>query len=122
MHWFTSPYVHNLTYNSKTGLTEVETLTLFARHQRRTFSEGEVQSPQTMKPQATFQVTIGCLPAHMLQACSSCASSNSFTLQLDASALQVHGQVYYLDADNFENKELLAKLTPKEPEVAPQEQ
>ena len=33
--------------------------------------------------------------------------------------LQVHGQVYYLDADNFKDKDLLAKLTPKEPEVAP---
>ena len=31
--------------------------------------------------------------------------------------LQVHSQVYYLDADNFEDKALLAKLTPKEPEV-----
>ena len=56
MHWFTSPYVHQLTYNSKTGLAEVETLTLFAKYQRRTFSQSEVQVPQTMKPQATFQV------------------------------------------------------------------
>ena len=28
--------------------------------------------------------------------------------------LQVHGQVYYLDADNFQDKELLAKLMPKD--------
>lgn len=28
--------------------------------------------------------------------------------------MQVHGQVYYLDADSFEDKELLAKLTPKD--------
>lgn len=27
---------------------------------------------------------------------------------------QVHGQVYYLDADNFEDKDLLSKLTPKD--------
>lgn len=29
--------------------------------------------------------------------------------------VQVHGQVYYLDADNFQDKELLSKLTPKDP-------
>ena len=28
--------------------------------------------------------------------------------------LQVHGQVYYIDADSFEDKELLAKLTPRD--------
>lgn len=91
MHWFTSPYVHWLTYNSNTGLAEVETLSLFAKHQRRTFSESEVQYPNTLRPQATFQV---------------------------------HGQVYYLDADNFQDKELLSKLTPKDqsPAEKPQSQ
>ena len=28
--------------------------------------------------------------------------------------MQVHGQVYYIDADSFKDKELLMKLTPKE--------
>lgn len=37
---------------------------------------------------------------------------------------QVHGQVYYLDADNFQDKELLSKLTPKDqsPAEKPQSQ
>lgn len=75
MHWFTSPYVHWLTYNSTTGLAEVETLSFFAKHQRRTFSESEVEYAKTLKPQATFQV---CLSHHVttpqpvaLAACSS---------------------------------------------------
>lgn len=35
--------------------------------------------------------------------------------------LQVHGQVYYLDADNFEDKDLLAKLSPKQQETPVQQ-
>ena len=41
MHWFTSPYVHRLTYNSETGLTEVETLTLFAKYKMKNFYQTE---------------------------------------------------------------------------------
>ncbi|DBB04170.1 hypothetical protein WJX77_004853 [Trebouxia sp. C0004] len=81
MHWFTSPYVHRLIHNSKTGLTEVETLSILAKYKRRTFSHSEIEYPNSFRPQSTFQV---------------------------------HGQVYYLDADSFEDKELLAMLSPKD--------
>lgn len=56
MHWFTSPYVHRLTHNRKTGLTEAETLNILAKYQRRTFSESEVEFPKSFRPQSTFQV------------------------------------------------------------------
>ena len=59
MHWFTSPYVHRLIHNSKTGLTEVETLSILAKYQRRTFSESEIEYPNSFRPQATFQVRHG---------------------------------------------------------------
>ena len=117
MHWFTSPYVHWLTYNKATGLAEVETLNLFAKHQRRTFSESEVQYPNTLRPQATFQV---CESHDQLRSllCLAEACLGRYV----CNCVQVHGQVYYLDADNFEDKELLSKLTPKDQSQAEKQQ
>lgn len=66
MHWFTSPYVHRLIYNSRTGLTEVETLSILAKYQRRTFSEREIEYPNSFRPQSTFQVRHGCLVLQLL--------------------------------------------------------
>lgn len=40
---------------------------------------------------------------------------NSYTCEDNlCDCVQVRGQVYYLDADNFQDKELLSKLTPKD--------
>ena len=117
MHWFTSPYVHRLIHNSKTGLTEVETLPIQAQYQRRTFSESEIEHPNSFRRQSTFEVRHAERDA--LQAPN---SARPWTRVLQAPQLinrcrcvtVGHGQVYYLDADSFGNKELLAMLSPQD--------
>ena len=57
LHWFTSPYIHRLTYHRKTGMVDVESLTILARPRHDSFHVTSVEYPKTLKPQSTFQVT-----------------------------------------------------------------
>lgn len=56
LHWYTSPYVHEASYNSDSGEVEVETLTLFAGARRMRFHLSEVKYPDTFKPMSNFEV------------------------------------------------------------------
>ena len=57
LHWFTSPYIHRLTYHRKTGMVDLESLTILARPRHDSFNISAVEYPRSLKPQSTFQVT-----------------------------------------------------------------
>lgn len=57
LHWFTSPYIHRMVYHRKTGMVDLESLTLLARPRRDIFHVTSVAYPQTIRPQATFTVS-----------------------------------------------------------------
>ena len=56
LHWFTSPYVHRLAYDAASGVVETRTLNVLARPRVDRFPASAVRYPQTLQPQATFQV------------------------------------------------------------------
>ena len=58
LHWFTSPYVHRLAYDAATGVVEARTLTVLARPRVDCFPAVAVRHPQTLRPQATFEVSV----------------------------------------------------------------
>ena len=45
-----------MVYHRKTGMVDLESLTLLARPRRDSFHVTSVAYPQTLRPQATFQV------------------------------------------------------------------
>ena len=57
LHWFTGPYVHRLSYNHNTQTLDIETVSLFARPTHDSLHLSELQSPNTMRPQVTFEVS-----------------------------------------------------------------
>ncbi len=60
LHWFTSPYVHRLAYDAASGVVETRTLNVLARPRVDRFPASAVRYPQTLQPQATFQVRNVC--------------------------------------------------------------
>ncbi|KAK9823167.1 hypothetical protein WJX72_000778 [[Myrmecia] bisecta] len=82
LHWFTSPYIHRLTYHKSSGLVEVDSLTFLAQHVKDSFHISELEYPDTLRPQVTFKAK---------------------------------NKLFYVDADNFADKELLTRLTPMDP-------
>ena len=57
LHWFTGPYVHRLEYHKRTQTLDIETVSFFARRVHRSVHLNELQPPDTLRPQATFQVS-----------------------------------------------------------------
>lgn len=55
LHWFTGPYVHHLTYSPDEDQLILKTLSFAARPVHHRVHLSELQHPQTMRPQATFQ-------------------------------------------------------------------
>ncbi|KAK9833075.1 hypothetical protein WJX74_006371 [Apatococcus lobatus] len=56
MHWFTGPYVHQLTYDRSTQRFSAKTMSLLARPVHTSFSAQDVRYPQSLRPNVTFQV------------------------------------------------------------------
>lgn len=63
LHWFTSPYVHRLEYDRQSKTVRAQTLSLLAQPVESRFHEAEVQYPDTLRPQVTFQVANPDIPA-----------------------------------------------------------
>lgn len=59
LHWFTSPYVHQLDFNRELREGEAKTLSIFAQPQIQRFNESEIKFSDTMRPQVTFEVCFG---------------------------------------------------------------
>ena len=74
LHWFTSPYIHRMVYHRKTGMVDLESLTMLARPRRDSFHVAAAAYPQTLKPQATFQVSSMTHVQH-----DSCAAAHAFS-------------------------------------------
>jgi hypothetical protein len=63
LHWFTSPYVHQLLYNDKTDVAKVQTLRFFGGTKWLEFPVSDVEAPTGYHPLASFKVRsmhIGC--------------------------------------------------------------
>lgn len=58
LHWFTSPYVHRLEHDRKTGGVTVETMSILGQPQISKFHESAVRYPNTIRPQVTFEVSL----------------------------------------------------------------
>lgn len=54
LHWFTSPYVHEMWFNRRDETLNVKTLNVLARQRFSTFHLDDVTHPQGLKPLATF--------------------------------------------------------------------
>jgi hypothetical protein len=56
LHWFTSPYVHQLLYNSQTDTAKVQTLSFLGGTKWHAFPVSAVQAPTGYHPLASFKV------------------------------------------------------------------
>lgn len=56
LHWFTSPYVHQLLYNAKTDTARVQTLRFFGGTRWHEFPVSSVEAPTGYHPLASFKV------------------------------------------------------------------
>lgn len=57
LHWFTSPYVHQLMYNDKTDVAKVQTLRLLGGSRWHEFPVSSVEAPTGYHPLASFKVS-----------------------------------------------------------------
>ncbi|KAG8061831.1 hypothetical protein GUJ93_ZPchr0003g17676 [Zizania palustris] len=80
LHWFVSPYIHNLRWRPGSDSFEAEMITWLATPLRRTIKFADVKPAETNRPFVTFRA---------------------------------EGNFYFVDADHFSNKALLARLTPQ---------
>lgn len=73
LHWFTSPYVHQLLYNDKTDTAKVQMLRFFGGTKWHEFPVSAVEAPTGYHPLASFKVgTVwvgSLLPAQMAGVC-----------------------------------------------------
>jgi TMEM70/TMEM186/TMEM223 protein family len=56
LHWFTSPYIHRLVYDPTKQDVTVTVLNLLARPVTYTIPLSEIGYPNTLRPQASFEV------------------------------------------------------------------
>jgi hypothetical protein len=56
LHWFTSPYVHQLLYNDKADTARVQTLKFFGGTRWHEFPVSAVEAPTGYHPLASFKV------------------------------------------------------------------
>jgi len=57
LHWFTSPYIHQLLYNDKTDTAKVQTMSFFGGTRWHEFPVAAVQAPTGYHPLASFKVS-----------------------------------------------------------------
>ena len=58
LHWFTGPYVHRLVYDRRTRSMDIDTVSFVAQWvHHHGIKLDELQPPNTMRPQVTFQVS-----------------------------------------------------------------
>lgn len=73
LHWFTSPYVHQLMYNDKTDIAKVQTLRLLGGSRWHEFPVSSVEAPTGYHPLASFKVS-------SWQLCNATASQQSLQM------------------------------------------
>ncbi len=103
LHWFTSPYVQRLVHHAGTNEVTLETKGMLGGTVTTVVQlDKDIQPANTMQPLSTFQVlfvwTIIC--------------GNKSVMASYIINTQAKGRVFYVDADNFADKQLLMKLTP----------